>query len=90
VQVDQSVTNTTGGTTNNTQLQQLQGTVRRVDATNGWFEIDASSNVLLTVSMPYNPTQADINKFRSLRNGDVVRFTGVYLNNTRVELRQFY
>ncbi len=89
VQVDQSVT-TTGGTTNNTQLQQLQGSVRRVDANNGWFEITASSNVVLTVSMPYNPTQADLNKFRSLRNGDVVRFTGVYLNNTRVELRQFY
>lgn len=89
VQVDRSVTTSTGGTTNNAQLQQLQGTVRRVDGTNGWFEMDAG-NVLLTVSMPYNPSQADINKFRNLRNGDVVRFTGVYLNNTRVELRQFY
>lgn len=89
VQVDQSVSSNTGGT-NNSQLQQLQGTVRRVDANNGWFEISASNNVVLTVSMPYNPTQADLNKFRSLRNGDGVRFTGVYLNNTRVELRQFY
>lgn len=88
VQVDQSATSSTGSTSSSS-VQQLQGTVRRIDASNGWFEIDAS-NARLTVSMPYNPSQADQTKFRNLRNGDVVRFTGVFLNNTRVELRQFY
>ena len=50
----------------------------------------SNSNVVLTVTMPYNPSRADQQRFQNLRNGDNVRFTGVYLNNTRVELRQFY
>lgn len=87
VQVDRSVSST--GSTNNSSVQQLQGTVRRVDVQNGWFEI-SSNNGVITVSMPYNAARSDVTRFQSLRNGDAVRFTGVYLNNTRVELRQFY
>ena len=45
---------------------------------------------VLTVSLPYNLSTADTNKFNSLRSGDYVRLYGVYLNNSRVELRQFY
>lgn len=89
VQVDQSVSTNTGGTSN-AQVQSLQGSVRRVDVANGWFELSASSNVVLTVSMPYNASRADVQRFQNLRNGDTVRFYGVYLNNSRVELRQFY
>ncbi len=89
VRVDQSVSSSTntGGTT---QLQSFQGTVRRVDINNGWFELMPSNNVVLTVTMPYNASRADQQRFQNLRNGDVVRFTGTYLNNSRVELRQFY
>ena len=54
------------------------------------FTIDAGGNTVLTVSLTYQPSTADANKFNSLRSGDYVRFYGVYLNNTRVELRQFY
>ena len=90
VQVDQSVQTSTGSNTTSGQLQSLQGTVRRVDVANGWFDISASNNVTLTVSMPYNAARADVQRFQSLRNGDVVRFTGTYLNNSRVELRAFY
>ena len=89
VQVDQSVS-TGSGSTGNAQVQSLQGTVRRVDVANGWFEVSPNSNVVLTVSMPYNASRADVQRFQNLRNGDSVRFTGVYLNNSRVELRQFY
>lgn len=89
VQVDQSVSSNTGGTTNS-QVQSLQGVVRRVDVNNGWFEFSPNSNVTLTVTLPYNVTRADQQRFQNLRNGDNVRFTGVYLNNSRVELRQFY
>lgn len=89
VQVDQSVSTNTGGTSN-AQVQSLQGSVRRVDVANGWFELSANSNVVLTVSMPYNASRADVQRFQNLRNGDNVRFYGVYLNNSRVELRQFY
>lgn len=89
VQVDQSVSSTSSGSNSNAQVQQLQGTVRQVDLNGGLFTIQGSNNVTITVSMPYNPTRADLARFQQLRNGDVVRFSGVYLNNTRVELRQF-
>ena len=87
VRVDQSVSSSSNG---NAQVQSLQGTVRRVDINNGWFELMPNNNVVLTVTMPYNASRADQQRFQNLRNGDVVRFTGTYLNNSRVELRQFY
>jgi hypothetical protein len=88
VQVDQSVRGTTGGTSSN--LQSLQGTVRQVDRANGLFTVDVNNSSTLTVSLPYNMSNTDINRFNSLRPGDFVRFYGTYLNNSRVELRQFY
>ena len=80
----------TGTGTTSESIQQLQGNVRSIDRNNGRFTVDASANVSLTVSMPYRATSADMNKFNNLRVGDYVRFTGVYLNNSLVELRQFY
>ena len=89
IQVTQSVQN--GGTGSNSgNVQSVQGTVRQVDIQNGLFTIDAGTGYVTTVSMPYNPTRADLNRFQNLRQGDNVRFYGVYLNNTRIELRQFY
>jgi Cu/Ag efflux protein CusF len=77
------------GSTGSANVQALQGTVRQIDRNNGLFTIDAG-NVVLTVSMPYGASQADVNRFQNLRSGDQVRFYGVFLNNSRVELRQFY
>ena len=88
VQVDQSVSGAGGGASGN--VQALQGTVRGVDRTNGLFALDAGGLGTLTVSMPYNPSRADLVRFQNLRTGDYVRFYGVFLNNYRVELRQFY
>ena len=87
IQVNQSVSNS-GGTSNN--VQSYEGTVRSIDRTNGLFTISANNYGTLTISMPYNPTQADLNRFNNLRNGDYVRIYGIMLNNSRVELRQFY
>ena len=87
IQVDQSAT-TNGGVSGN--VQQFEGTVRSVDRTNGYFSISSNNYGTLTVSMPYNPSQSDLNRFNSLRNGDYVRIYGVMLNNSRVELRNFY
>ena len=87
VQVDQPVqgsNTTTGG-----NVQTLQGTVRQIDFQNGLFTMDVSST-RLTVSMPYSPSRTDLDRFQRLRSGDVVRIAAVPLNNTRVELRQFY
>jgi outer membrane lipoprotein SlyB len=88
VQVDQSVRGTSGGTSSN--LQSLQGTVRQIDRTNGLFTVDVNNSNTLTVSLPYNLSTNDVNRFNSLRPGDFVRFYGTFLTNSRVELRQFY
>ena len=90
IAVTQSVNGSNGTGSNSGVVQQLQGTVRSVDRNNGRFTIDAGSNGQITVSMPYNANNNDSNRFNNLRNGDYIRFSGVYLNNSLVELRQFY
>ncbi|MFL5618339.1 MAG: hypothetical protein ACJ79A_08100 [Gemmatimonadaceae bacterium] len=91
VQVDQPVRGSAGTTTSSPgAVQSLQGTVRQVDQQNGLFTMDVSNGARLTVSMPYSPNRTDLTKFQNLRTGDVVRIAGVYLNSSRVELRQFY
>lgn len=87
VQVNQSVSTSTGGTGN---VQSFQGNVRQVDQVNGLFTLNAGGNATITVSLPYNVSRADLSRFQSLRPGDYVRLYGVLLNNSRVELRQFY
>ena len=87
IQVNQSVTTDDGVTGN---VQNYEGTVRAIDRTNGLFQISSNNYGTLTVSMPYNPRSTDLTKFNNLRNGDFVRIAGVLLNNSRVELRQFY
>ena len=82
-----SGTSTTGGAQG---VQSLSGTVRQIDRANGAFTMDAGNGTILTVTLPYNTSTADVNRFNSLRSGESVRFYGVYLNNSRVELRQFY
>jgi hypothetical protein len=96
VQVDQSVSTSGGGvyqsngSVESGTVQSVQGTVRQVDRKNGVFTLDVGNYNVLTVSLPYNPSQNDSNRFQSLRAGDQVRLYGVFLNNNRVELRRFY
>ena len=91
IHVTQSVAPGAGsGTSSSGNVQSLQGTVRQIDRPNGLFTIDVGNGSILTVSMPYNPRTADANAFQNLRTGNQVRFYGVFLNNSRVELRQFY
>ena len=87
VQVDQPVQGSTASSSEN--VQSVQGVVRQVDVQNGLFTMDVNQT-RLTVSMPYSPSRTDLNRFQSLRSGDNVRIAGVFLNNSRVELRQFY
>ena len=88
IAVTASVQSGGGGATGN--VQSLQGTVRQVDRTNGLFSVDLTTGQQVVVSLPYNPRQSDVTRFQALRPGDGVRFTGVALNSTRVELREFY
>ena len=90
VQVDQPVNGSAGTTSASGTVQSVQGTVRQIDRQNGLFTMDVNNSTRLTVSMPYSPSRSDQTKFQNLRSGDVVRIAGVFLNNSRVELRQFY
>ena len=89
VQVDQSVSTANGGAGTGS-VQSIQGIVRQIDRTNGLFALDVGNGSTYTVSLPYNPSRDTVNRFQSMRSGDTVRFYGVVLNNTRIELRQFY
>ena len=92
VHVTRSVSTTSGtntGGTNTGAVQQLQGTVRQIDRTNGAFTMDLGGS-LVTVTLPYNTRSTDVTRFNNLRTGETVRIAGVFVNNTRVELRQFY
>jgi hypothetical protein len=89
VQVDQPVQGSNSSASSG-NVQTLQGTVRSVDTQNGLFSMDVGTGTRLTVSMPYSPSRADMNRFQSLRQGDAVRIAAVFLNSSRVELRQFY
>jgi hypothetical protein len=87
VQVDRSVSGPSTIQSGNVQL--LQGTVRQVDLQNGLFLLDASTGGRVTVQLASQISRNDLNRFRSLRPGDYARLYGVYLGNSRVELRQF-
>lgn len=88
--VTQPVNGSAANGTTPTNVQSLQGTVQRIDRNTGSFVIDAGGGAQLVVTLPYRANSADVNRFNSLRVGDYVRFGGVFLNNNRVELRQFY
>lgn len=88
VQVTQPVAGTSTGSGTG-QVQSLQGTVRQIDGNNGLFTVETGNAVVLTVSMPYNASNNDRSRFQNLRSGEFVRFYGVYITTTRVELRQF-
>jgi hypothetical protein len=91
ITVTQSVTtSTSGGSVSNEAVQQLQGNVAAIDRNTGTFQIDVGSGTRITVSMPYQARSADVNTYNNLRVGQYVRLYGVYLNTSRVELRQFY
>jgi hypothetical protein len=89
ITVTQSVTTTnSGGNVDNVQL--LSGNVYSIDRNTGTFIVDMGGGTRVTVSMPYGARSADVNTYNNLRIGQSIRFYGVYLNSTRVELRNFY
>jgi len=89
VQVDQPVQGSASSSATGA-VQTVAGTVRQIDQQNGLFSLDVNGGARVIVSMPYSASRADVNRFQSLRAGDYVRLAGVYLNDQRVELRQFY
>ncbi len=88
VQVDRSVRDNGGGQSSN--VQTFQGSVRQVDRQNGLFTVDDNNFGRLTVVISNGVSRADIDRFNSLRSGNVVRFYGYRTGNSQVQLRQFY
>lgn len=87
IQVDQSVNGSGNVSSGNVQL--LQGTVRQIDRRNGVFTVDVGNYNTITVTLPYNVSSNDVNRFNNLRSGDVVRFYGLYQSASQVQLRNF-
>jgi hypothetical protein len=87
IQVDQSVNGSGNVGSGNVQL--LQGTVRQIDRRNGVFTVDVGNYNTITVTLPYNVSSTDVNRFNNLRSGDVVRFYGIYQSASQVQLRNF-
>ena len=87
IQVDQSVNGS--GNVASGNVQSLQGTVRSVDRRNGFFTVDIGNYNTVTVTLPYNISTTDVNRFNNMRVGDFVRFYGVYTGQSQVQLRQF-
>ncbi len=71
-------------------IRTLQGVVRQTDRNNGLFSLELNGGGTVIVSLPYGARSSDVNRFQNLRAGESVRLAGVFLNNSRVELRQFY
>lgn len=87
IRVDQSVSPVGGGVSGN--VLTIQGNVSQINYQQGWFTVNTNNGVT-TVTLPYNPRSTDVNRFNSLRIGDYVRLYGTYVNQSRVELRNFY
>lgn len=90
VQVTQSVSGSAGtGVTPTGSVQQLEGTVQSVSLGEGSFTLGLQGYGIVTVTLPYNASRTEIERFQRLRRGDNIRFYGVFINETRIELRQF-
>ena len=90
VRVDRSVQDSYGSSAYGGGVQRVEGVVRQIDRRNGVFSIVVGNRSQYIVSLPYNVSRADSDYFRRLRPGNRVRLYGVLLNNSRIELRQFY
>ncbi|HEY7166052.1 MAG TPA: hypothetical protein VIB79_15895 [Candidatus Binatia bacterium] len=67
----------------------IEGTVERVQYDLGTFDVRTRSGDLVTVSIPFRASNADIDNFRRLRNGDYVRVEGEYVNRDNLQLYSF-
>jgi cold shock CspA family protein len=74
---------------NSRDRQRFDGRVARIDYNRGYFQLQQSRGPNYTVVMPYRPRNADLKHFRSLRNGQRVRFDGTFLSRDRIELQRF-
>lgn len=85
ITVERSVSDNAGGTTR----QIFEGRVGSIDLQRGYFQLQLSSGVTYVVTLPYNPSPTDLDRFRRLRSGDLVSIEGSLLAQNRIELYRF-
>ena len=92
IRVDRSVSSNNGQNSpvyQSGNVQSLEGNVRSVNRTQGFFTLSMQNGSQVTVTLPAQVGRNDVSRFNALRNGDYVRFYGVVTGNSNVELRQF-
>lgn len=87
IDVQTSVSERTGQTGTGS-IQQFSGRVGQIDQNRGLFVLQ-TQNGNVTVSVPYNASQATIDYFRRLRTGDTVRLEAVPVDGGHVQIYRF-
>lgn len=92
VLVRQSVQERTGVDSRDyeTGLVRVEGTVNAIDAQNGRFQLRSNAAGAIVVTLPYNASEATVDRFNRLRAGDFVRVEGRYVTQDRFEIERFY
>lgn len=67
----------------------IEGTVERIHPDLAAFDVRPRSGRIITVSVPYNARNADVDNFRRLRTGDYVRVEGEFVNPESLQLLAF-
>jgi len=70
------------------RLDRFEGTVERVDARRGTFEVRDRGR-LVVVSVAFNAPRSVTDRFNRLREGDFVRIEGRFSNQDRFDLENF-
>ena len=70
------------------RLERFEGTVERVDARRGTFEVRERGRVVV-VSVAFNAPRSVTDHFNRLREGDFVRIEGRFSNQDRFDLENF-
>ena len=77
---------TSGGSSST--IVSTTGTVQQIDYNRGWFDLQ-TSNAVITVTLPYNPSSATVSAFEALDRGDRVTVEGYRIASDRIELVRF-
>ena len=71
------------------RLDRLEGTIESIDSRRGTFEVRSRNDRRVLVSLPFDASRADRQRFDRMREGDTVRLEGTYVNQDRFDFQAF-
>jgi hypothetical protein len=77
------------GTTPESGLQRIEGTVGVIDRTRGIFEV-RSGGTIVQVNIAYNASSAIRDRFNRLRSGDYARVEGRWIGRSQLQVERFF